>query len=264
LLSEARLHLLAGNPQASAALIGQVGLSIQEEPQAYPEFSNFLLALQLLAEGKFEQAGQRVDWLLQLAEKTGALTSQLNCFAMKAVIAQALGNEVKALAFLERALALGEPEGFTQVFLIRGAPLQALLRKEVALHPSNTYANRLLAAFAAHDSKSEQGQLFAWPLPEPAEGRRPELVEGPRARPGRQAEPAQPAIPIEPLSERELEVLSLLDSSLTTPEIAERLYVSANTVRTHVKHIYARLGVHNRWEAVQQARALGLVGKSPT
>ena len=64
---------------------------------------------------------------------------------------------------------------------------------------------------------------------------------------------------VEPLSEREMEVLSLLDSSLTRYEIAECLYIAVSTARVHIKHIYAKLGVSRRFDAVQRARDLGLL-----
>ena len=74
--------------------------------------------------------------------------------------------------------------------------------------------------------------------------------------------PASEAL-IEPLSERELEILSLLDGPLSTPEIAGQLFVSANTVRTHIKNIYGKLEVHGRSGAVQRAQELGLLHKNP-
>jgi LuxR family maltose regulon positive regulatory protein len=64
---------------------------------------------------------------------------------------------------------------------------------------------------------------------------------------------------VEPLSERELEVLRLLDSDLSRPEIAQMLYISVNTVRSHLRHIYQKLDVHSREEAVQRAQTLGLL-----
>jgi LuxR family maltose regulon positive regulatory protein len=64
---------------------------------------------------------------------------------------------------------------------------------------------------------------------------------------------------IEPLSERELQVLRYLDTHLSVPQIADELVLSRHTVRTHVKHIYDKLGAHSRAEAVQRARELGLL-----
>ena len=78
--------------------------------------------------------------------------------------------------------------------------------------------------------------------------------------PGRLAEDVAPLA--EPLSEAELRVLRHLPTNLRAPEIAAELFVSLNTVRTHMRHIYAKLGVHQRAEAVERARALGLLAPS--
>jgi len=74
-------------------------------------------------------------------------------------------------------------------------------------------------------------------------------------------QPGEP--PREPLSEAEMRVLRYLPTNLTVPEIAGELYLSVHTIKTHVRHLYTKLGVHGRREAVQQARALGLLAPSP-
>ena len=77
------------------------------------------------------------------------------------------------------------------------------------------------------------------------------------------APPAGPRPPLEPLSDSEIRVLRYLPTNLSGPEIAGELYVSHNTVRTHITHLYAKLGTHTRAEAVARARALGLLAPSP-
>jgi LuxR family maltose regulon positive regulatory protein len=77
------------------------------------------------------------------------------------------------------------------------------------------------------------------------------------------APPAGPELPLEPLSNSELRVLRYLPTNLSGPEIASELYVSSNTVKTHIHHLYAKLGTHRRAEAVEHARALGLLAPSP-
>jgi LuxR family maltose regulon positive regulatory protein len=67
----------------------------------------------------------------------------------------------------------------------------------------------------------------------------------------------------EPLSQAETRVLRYLPTKLSAPEIAGQLYLSVNTVKTHMRHLYDKLGVHRRHEAVEQARALGLLAPSP-
>jgi LuxR family maltose regulon positive regulatory protein len=75
------------------------------------------------------------------------------------------------------------------------------------------------------------------------------------------ADPAQPLA--EPISQAEARVLRLLQTSLSAPEIARELYVSVNTVRTHMRHLYDKLGAHRRLEAINRARALGLLAPVP-
>ena len=137
---------------------------------------------------------------------------------------------------MELSLALCEPEGYTRVFVDEGQPMEALLRSASARGRSGEYARRLLAMFGASDASE--------------------------ATPPGAAEPGL----FEPLSEREREVLRLLDTELTGPEIARRLVVSLNTVRTHTKSIYTKLGVNNRRAAVRRAEELGQLrrGGSPS
>jgi LuxR family transcriptional regulator, maltose regulon positive regulatory protein len=122
------------------------------------------------------------------------------------------------LAALERALTLAESEGYVRVFVGEGSPMASLLRAAAKQGITPSYVHRLLAAVnASEDTPTRQGL-------------------------------------IEPLSERELEVLRLLSSDLDGPDIARELTVSLNTLRTHTKSIYAKLGVNSRRAAVRQSR----------
>ena len=132
------------------------------------------------------------------------------------------GNVPLALASLERALALAEPEGYVRIFVDEGPPMAALLQEAAKHGIAPNYVRQLRAAF-------EQGGT---PATHPL---------------------------IEPLSERELEVLKLLGTELSGPEIARELMVSLNTMRTHTKNIYSKLGVNNRRAAVRRAEELDLL-----
>jgi LuxR family transcriptional regulator, maltose regulon positive regulatory protein len=77
------------------------------------------------------------------------------------------------------------------------------------------------------------------------------------------ASPAGPPPPLEPLSDSEIRVLRYLPTHLSAPQIASELFVSHNTIRTHMRHLYAKLGTHRRLEAVERARALGLLAPAP-
>jgi len=140
-----------------------------------------------------------------------------------------------SLASLAEALRLGEPEGFLRTFLEAGLGLAPLLREAARQGICPEYAGRILAEMRVYDhSRSIYGQ-----------DERPELTE--------------PAVHVEPLSDRELEVLRLVVAGLSNREIAEMLVVSPGTVKTHIHHICGKLGVRNRTEAAVLARELHLV-----
>jgi LuxR family maltose regulon positive regulatory protein len=149
-------------------------------------------------------------------------------YGLRALAFQAKGDQKQALALLRQALELGEPENRVATFVREGAAMEKLLRLARAKSIALEFVQRLLAAFETRRKDK----------PEPG--------------PGFEAL-------VEPLSERELEVLQNLNGPLSTPEIAEQLVVSTNTVRTHIKNIYGKLGVHGRSGAVRQARQLGLL-----
>ncbi len=142
-------------------------------------------------------------------------------YLLQAEAQQGLGNTGEAANALEQALAIAEPAGYRRTILDQGEPIQKLLVRS----RRSPYINGLIAQFHRDD-------------PQP---------------------PAQLQPLIDPLSERELEVLRLLPTNLTTPEMAAELYISVSTVRSHIKSIYSKLDVHRRSEAVNRAEELGLL-----
>jgi LuxR family maltose regulon positive regulatory protein len=134
---------------------------------------------------------------------------------------------------LERALTLAEPEGYVRAFAGVGPPMASLLRRVARQRATWDYVRRLLSAC------SRAGETF----------------------PAGQATPARQRL-VEPLSERELDVLRQLGSDLDGPDIARELMVSLNTLRTHTKSIYAKLGVNSRRAAVRQAAELNLLSRA--
>ena len=153
------------------------------------------------------------------------LSMQNQAFLLEAIARDALGDAGAAGRALERALDIAEPDGALLMFLLHPAPglLERHARQRTA-HPS------LIAEILG---------LLAGKTP---------------ASPPAGAQP-----PLEPLSETEIRVLRYLPTNLSIPEIANELYVSPNTVKTHIRHLYAKLGTHRRGEAVARARALGLL-----
>jgi LuxR family transcriptional regulator, maltose regulon positive regulatory protein len=193
------------------------------------------LARVLLAQGALWEARATLDRLLAGAERAGRLNRVIEASVIQAAVYKAGGDEVAALGALERALGLAESEGYVRVFLDEGAPMQLLLKQ---LAPRVGYAERLLRE---HDGTS----------PRPIASGLSDALRLGRDRPAYGL--------LDDLTERELEVLALMAEGLTNQAIADRLYVSINTVKTHAKHIYEKLGVRNRAQATLRAVDLGLL-----
>jgi LuxR family maltose regulon positive regulatory protein len=151
---------------------------------------------------------------------------------LEALALDARGETGRGLEVLGRALDLSEPGGYVRIFVDEGPPMARLLHEVASGGTAPDYVGQLLAAFPTGE-------------PTPAELRTPDKPE--------QAEL------IEPLTERELEVLALLAEGLTNRVIADRLFISPHTVRAHTSSIYGKLAVHSRTEAAARARALGLL-----
>lgn len=138
------------------------------------------------------------------------------------------------MAKLEQALTLAKPGGYVRIFVDEGPPLAHLLYEAATRGIGPAYVQRLLAAFPVTE-----------PEPEPV--------------PSAESQHSANAELIEPLSERELEVLHLIADGLTNSEIATRLFLTVNTVKAHNHNIYGKLGVNTRTKAVATARGLGLL-----
>jgi LuxR family maltose regulon positive regulatory protein len=152
----------------------------------------------------------------------------VEAFLLEAIARDALGDAAAAGRALERALDLAEPDGALLWFVLH--PVPGLLQR----HARHRTAHPALIADILN--------LLAGNRPAPTAG---------------------PPPPVEPLSDSEIRVLRYLPTHLSAPQIASELYVSHNTVRTHMRHLYAKLGTHRRFEAVERARALGLLAPSP-
>ena len=213
---------------------GERGLSIADELSYLREFEHVTLARALLArygieraQRSFDEVTPFLDRLLRAAEGGGRTGSVLEILVLQALAHQLHGDIDTALRALERALALAEPEGYVRLFVDEGAPMAGLLRAAAKRGIAPGYARRLLTAL------------------------------------GRTADsaPATPGL-IEPLSARERDVLRLLATDLSGPEIARELVVSLSTVRTHTNRIFAKLGVNNRRAAVRRAEELDLLTRN--
>ncbi len=205
---------------------GREGLSADDELSYLHEFEHVTLARALLAEDRVDDAFGLLERLLAAAEAGGRTGAVIEILVLQALALQRLGDLPGALSDVDRALELAEPEGHVRVFADKGPPMAELLRAATAERPASAYLEQLLAGLGG---------------PARAERR-----------------PVRSGQLVEPLSEREHDVLRLLATDLSGPEIGRRLVVSLNTVRTHTKNIYAKLGVNSRRAAVRRAEELDL------
>lgn len=230
----ARIQLARGDVDAASGWAAERGLGADDDLTYVSEFEHITFARVLLArhasgEGDWvlEQARSLLDRLLAAAEAGSRTGSTIEILVLLAATHHARDDTPAAVSALDDALRLAEPEGHIRLFLHAGPALTALLRSVASTPGATPHARRVLAAA--------------------------DLAER-STRPSRPS----PATLTDELSDRELDVLRLLRSDLTGPDIARELHVSLNTLRTHTKHIYTKLGATNRREAVTRAADLGL------
>jgi LuxR family maltose regulon positive regulatory protein len=230
----ARVWVVQGSLGKALDWVREQDLSIEDDLRYLREFEHITLARLLLAQNAVErerrfldQANALLDRLLQAAEDGARTGSVIEILALQALANQARGDIPAALASLQTALTLAEPEGYVRNFVDEGKPMASLLKAAAKQGIARNYVQRLLAAI----NKTEGNAPVRQDL-------------------------------IEPLSERELDVIRLLGTDLDGPDIARQLVVSLNTVRTHTKNIYAKLGVNNRRAAVRRAQELDLLSRT--
>ncbi len=175
-----------------------------------------------------------LDALNEIAQRSYSTRFQVEILALRALALEAQGKAVDALAALQQAVELARPGGIIRAFVDLGPPMQTLLRRLVGQGFAAETVRRILAAF-----------------PEPRK-------QGETSDAGSRIHAANARL-VEPLTERELEVLALLRERLSNKEIARLLCLSPTTVKRHLVNLYGKLGVNKRWDAVIQAEALEIL-----
>ncbi|MCU1637942.1 MAG: helix-turn-helix transcriptional regulator [Microbacteriaceae bacterium] len=238
---KARIWIKQGKLAEAHAWADGQGLSATDALSYLREFDHITLARLLIAQQRAsehsadqhraENAHLVVDEALGLLERlldaaeAGTRTGSANeILALKALAHQAIGQTALALAPLARALAQSEPEGYVRLYSDEGVPMAALLQEAAKQKISPDYVRLLRSTFR------------------PAEATSP-----------------VPHADMEALSERELQVLTLLSTELSGPQIARELFVSLNTLRSHTSHIFVKLAVNSRTAAIRRAREQGLL-----
>jgi ATP/maltotriose-dependent transcriptional regulator MalT len=233
----AELVLSQGNLGAALIWAKSSGISTEDEDLHYPHEREYLVLAQVRIAQAFEDQASPflqdvlylLDRLLRDAEEKARLDSVLEILVLRALALEAQGKRTEAQATLERALVLAEPEGYIRLFVDEGTPMQALLRQVWARSSLPGYIATLLSAF---------GEQHASDLP---------------------FTPPRSSVLLEPLTEREREVLRLLLEGASNREIARRLVLSVNTVKRHVYNLCGKLGVQSRAQAIVRARDLNLL-----
>ena len=237
---KARVWVAQGRLGEALDWAREQGLSAHDDLSYLREFEHITLARVLLARYKSDRADRSIleamgllERLLQAAEEGGRTGSVIEILVLQALAHEAQGDSPAALVPLERALTLAEPEGYVRIFVDEGRPMARLLSEAAARRIMPDYTARLLAAFEAEAHESED---------------KSHLPPAPTAQPL-----------VEPLSDRELEVLQLIAQGLSNREISERLFLAIITVKGHNRNIFRKLQVRRRTEAVARARELALL-----
>jgi len=235
----ARLLLAQGEVGAAAQWATAAGLSPDDEPDYPQEPAYLVLARVLLAQHDPGPALTLLQRLLGAAASQGRTGSIIEIQALRALALAACGDQASALGALTQAVTLACPQGYMRVFADEGAPMRALLTQLPAAQPDQqNVADRIDPGYLAALVHA-CGQADAAPPP-------------------RRAAAAPPGM-LEPLTDRELEVLRLIAAGKSNQRIAHDLVVALDTVKTHVTHILGKLGAANRTEAAARARQLGLI-----
>jgi LuxR family maltose regulon positive regulatory protein len=250
---QAQLWLAQDNLPTALHWAETSGVSVADEPDNAREAASFAyegayltVVRVVIAQGRANPSAQHLtaaldvlERLLQAAEAGARMHSVIEILSLRALAHYTRSNLPDALAALTRALVLAEPDGYVRVFLDAGVPMAELLAQVAArTSPVAAYATRLLETFARAEDRGLRAEAPA---------------------PARSAFSPESSTLVEPLSAREREVLQLIAAGKSNAQIAQALVVAVSTVKAHVNHLFGKLAVTSRTQAIARAHELHLL-----
>jgi len=227
----ARLLIIQGNLTEAALWAQKSGLTVDVDLSYFQENNYLTFTRLLIAQERWSEAAEFIVRVLNYAEMGERRGRIIELLALQALVFNGQGELDRAKTTLTQALMLAEQEGYVRLFVDEGPHVFRLLcLSTAAAHSNSAYINQLLNAFTLEQTHDK--------------GIKPTI--------------STDAL-VEPLSNREIEVIQCIAEGLTNSRIAQRLFISLTTVKTHTRNIYSKLGINSRTQAVARARALGIL-----
>lgn len=223
--TKGRILLMQGRMDDLEKWVKACGLRLDGEPRWTNDAEFIIFSRVLIAQSRFDDALKLLNRLIEENGNAGRVLNQIECLVSKSVVLYHMKKTADSIKTIIHAMELAEPGGYIRVFVDQGQPLAELIESmdDFGKKPIQQFARKLLLEFKTINHVNKQ------------EGR------------------------IEELSDRELEVLRLLCAGLSNKQITDELFISTNTVKTHLKNIYGKLSVHSRAEAILKAQELDLL-----